>query len=176
MVFLGLLSLAYMNFITGRVRSVDRRFAYINLISSTILLILAPATNAYNLALQTLHSISSLPSSSSAHTYTSSPNTFLSTLFPNTQGPIASTIRIIYKLQSSFSRILGFGLGGFTGGEGKKEEIRGKALKVLDLLEYAAELGHLDALFKLGQLSLVRLSVRSCFSRVHLTLRPRCEI
>jgi len=33
--------------------------------------------------------------------------------------------------------------------------MRGKAIKVLDLLRYSAELGNLDALFTLGQISLV---------------------
>lgn len=45
----------------------------------------------------------------------------------------------------------------FGGGRKKDEEIHGKAVKVLDLLEHAAELGHSDALYMLAKISLVRL-------------------
>lgn len=34
--------------------------------------------------------------------------------------------------------------------------MRGKAIKVVDLLQHSAELGHLDALYTLAQISLVR--------------------
>lgn len=35
--------------------------------------------------------------------------------------------------------------------------MRGKAIKVVDLLQHSAELGNLDALFTLGYISLVGL-------------------
>ena len=37
----------------------------------------------------------------------------------------------------------------------KKEDMELKAVKALDLLEHAVELGHMDALFKLAQVSMV---------------------
>ena len=41
-------------------------------------------------------------------------------------------------------------------GNGKRrEDSKGKGVKVLDLLQYAIELGHLDALYKIAQISLV---------------------
>ncbi|KIP02284.1 hypothetical protein PHLGIDRAFT_79348 [Phlebiopsis gigantea 11061_1 CR5-6] len=40
------------------------------------------------------------------------------------------------------------------GGRKKEEELHGKAVKVLDLLHHAAELGHTDALYALSQLHL----------------------
>ena len=46
----------------------------------------------------------------------------------------------------------------------KAEELRGKAVKVLDLLQLAVELGHTDALYKLAQVSLV--CARSCCATV----------
>jgi hypothetical protein len=38
----------------------------------------------------------------------------------------------------------------------REEEMRGKAIKVVDLLQHSAELGHLDALYTLAQILLVR--------------------
>lgn len=42
------------------------------------------------------------------------------------------------------------------GGRRKEEELQGKAVKVLDLLQHAADLGNTDALYTLAQISLVR--------------------
>lgn len=46
------------------------------------------------------------------------------------------------------------GLG--LGSNKKDEELRGKAIKVVDLLQHSAELGNLDALYALAHVSLVR--------------------
>ncbi|KAL5483221.1 HRD3 [Sanghuangporus weigelae] len=131
------------------------------------------AEKAYKQALVTLSSIPSFtqtPYSSSL--LDAQPNSLLAQLFPNQQGPIASTIRIIYKLRQqtwlpSFVRtILGKdGVGG-GGGSRKEEELRGKAVKIVDLLEHAVELGHMDALYKLAQVSLFHL-----FPLLHDTTR-----
>lgn len=41
-------------------------------------------------------------------------------------------------------------------GSGKKrDDVLSKAVKVVDLLEHAIELGHVDAMYKLAQISLV---------------------
>lgn len=42
-----------------------------------------------------------------------------------------------------------------SNGRRREEEARGKAVKVIDLLQHAAELGHSDAMYTLGQISLV---------------------
>lgn len=43
-----------------------------------------------------------------------------------------------------------------SAGRKADDELRGRAVKVIDLLEHAAELGNTDALYTLGQISLVR--------------------
>jgi hypothetical protein len=45
----------------------------------------------------------------------------------------------------------------FTGSRKKGDEMRGKAIKVVDLLQHSAELGNMDALYTLAQISLVRV-------------------
>lgn len=73
------------------------------------------------------------------------------------QGPLGSIIRIIIRLhqQSSLLRdkLFGLGLGGAS--RKKEDELREKAIKVVDLLQHSAELGNLDALWTLAQISLV---------------------
>lgn len=90
------------------------------------------------------------------------PTSLWSALLPNIQGqgPIASAMRIALKLRhqtwipSFVTNLVGKGIGG---GRRKEEELHGKAVKVLDLLQHAAELGHTDALYALSQLYLVRV-------------------
>ena len=92
------------------------------------------------------------------------PTSLWSALLPNIQGqgPIASAMRIALKLRhqnwlpSFITNFLGKELGG---GRKKEEELYGKAVKVLDLLQHAAELGHTDALYALSQLYLVSILV-----------------
>lgn len=81
----------------------------------------------------------------------------LSSLFPNQQGPAARAVRIIYKLRQQWlPRILPFGFGreGWVSAK-KKEELKVNAIKVVDLLEHAIELGNSDAVYKLADISLV---------------------
>ena len=67
-------------------------------------------------------------------------------------------MRIVMKLRhqpwipSFITEYLGKELGG---GRKKDEEMHSKAVKVLDLLQHAAELGHSDALYTLARVSLV---------------------
>lgn len=82
-----------------------------------------------------------------------------SSILPNLQGqgPIGSLVRIVLKLHNSVNRVTNvlspeiLGLGS----KKKDEEMRGKAIKVIDLLEHSAELGNKDALFTLAYVSLV---------------------
>ena len=84
-----------------------------------------------------------------------------SSFLPNLQGqgPVGSAVRIILKIhQYTFNRIANvFSKDGLGLGSNKKdEELRGKAIKVVDLLQHSAELGNLDALYTLAHVSLVR--------------------
>ena len=45
---------------------------------------------------------------------------------------------------------------GNSGRSKKGEEMRGRAVKIVDLLEHSIELGNVDALYTLGRISLVR--------------------
>lgn len=74
------------------------------------------------------------------------------------QGPIGSAVRIITKLHQHTLRRITYGLGKDGLGLGSRrrdEEMRGKAIKVVDLLQHSAELGNMEALYTLGQVSLV---------------------
>lgn len=91
---------------------------------------------------------------------------FLSSYLPSAQGqgPIGRIIRIAIKLRQKVSsfRIFSWTDSSAAAARKKDEEIRGKAIKVIDLLQYSAELGNTDALYTLARLSLVR----SLLSRV----------
>lgn len=125
------------------------------------------ATRAYKQAMSTLATLTALPpmqSEEPSHHTTSFP---LSTFLPSIQGPgpIASAMRILVKLRnhswlpSVVTDYLGREL---NNGRKREEEFKGKAVKVIDLLQHAAELGHSDALYTLGQVSLVRRSCSHC--------------
>ncbi|KAF8583800.1 HCP-like protein [Ramaria rubella] len=133
------------------------------------------ASIAHFQALQTLSALTAAPtqisdpySHSSSHS-TSSPSvlsSFLGSLFPtpNQRGPIATALRIAQRLgQQSWTPrpvLALFGLGSGSPGKGssgrgrKNEEMRGRAIKIVDLLEHAVELGNVDALYTLGRVSL----------------------
>lgn len=75
------------------------------------------------------------------------------------QGPFASAMRIAVKLlhQSWLPPSLtGYIKDELSGAKKKDHELQGRAVKVIDLLQHAAELGNADALYTLGQVSLVR--------------------
>ncbi|KDQ19961.1 hypothetical protein BOTBODRAFT_142608 [Botryobasidium botryosum FD-172 SS1] len=109
------------------------------------------ALEAYNEALDALQALSP-PSSRATHQTPPPPTSFLSALFPNAQGPVATTIRIGYRLRQQVTNLL---IPKVIRGEGKQAaDLSGKAVKALDLLEYAAEIGNHDALYKLAQISL----------------------
>lgn len=124
---------------------------------------------AYKQALSTLSTLTAHPP-----TYTHDPSyssggssSLLSSFLPNLQGqgPLGSAIRIAMKLhQNSWLTRLTSGLGKDTLGLGssrkKNDEMRGKAIKVIDLLQHSAELGNMDALYTLAKVSLVCLVTR----------------
>ncbi|KAJ8462403.1 hypothetical protein ONZ45_g17949 [Pleurotus djamor] len=120
------------------------------------------ATRAYKQALATLTILTAQPPLRSQEpSFTSispSTNPILSYFLPNLQGqgPLGTAFRILVKLhqQSWLTRLTsGFakeGLG--IGSKRKEDEMRGKAIKVVDLLQLSAELGNSDALYTLAQL------------------------
>ena len=126
----------------------------------------ASATRAYKQAISTLTALRAHPSQHIFDAALASSNgnskSIFSSFLPNLQGqgPIGSAFRIILKIhQHTFNRVGnsfskdGFGLGS----KRKDEELRGKAIKVVDLLQHSAELGNMDALYTLAQVSLVRV-------------------
>ncbi|KAF7298072.1 Ubiquitin-protein ligase [Mycena chlorophos] len=117
----------------------------------------AEATRAYKQALNTLSTLTANPP---LHTYGSSTypthasKSLFSAFFPNlqAQGPLASAMRILLKLQRQFAG--GLLPAGERESRWKREETKGKAVKVIDLLQHSAELGNTDALYTLAQISL----------------------
>ncbi|KAF8070762.1 hypothetical protein FPV67DRAFT_1488642 [Lyophyllum atratum] len=123
----------------------------------------AEASRAYKQALNTLATLTAHPA---AHTFdpsfaseSSNTKSLLSSFLPSIQGhgPIGSAIRIAVKLHHHTIRKLtgGFGKDGLgINTRRKDDELRGKAIKVVDLLEHSAELGNTDALYTLAYISL----------------------
>ena len=96
------------------------------------------------------------PPLSFAGTYSNS-KSYLST-FLQGQGPVGSMLRIVFKLhQMTVGRLLNaFSQDTlFLLSKEKQDELKGKAIKLMDLLQHSAELGNLNALFALAQISLV---------------------
>jgi SEL1 protein len=90
----------------------------------------------------------------------SNTQSIFSSFLPNLQGqgPIGSAFRIILKLQQHTARRItsSFGKENLKFGYKKKEdELRDKAVKVIDLLQHSSELGNMEALYTLSQVSLV---------------------
>ncbi|KDR75713.1 hypothetical protein GALMADRAFT_69060 [Galerina marginata CBS 339.88] len=131
------------------------------------------AARAYKQAMSTLTSLRAHPP---LHTFdpalasgSGNSKSIFSSFLPNLQGqgPIGSAVRIVLKLHNSLTRITNVfsqeGLG--LGSKRKEEEMKGKAIKVIDLLQHSAELGNTDALFTLAQVSLFPPTI-------HFTLDP----
>ncbi|KZT23519.1 HCP-like protein [Neolentinus lepideus HHB14362 ss-1] len=126
----------------------------------------AEANKAYKQALSTLATLTALPPSHtqdiSFNSLNGNGNSLLSSFMPNLQGqgPLGSAIRILIKLryQSWIPKFMGSkigkdGLG--LGSRRREEDLRGKAIKVVDLLQHSAELGNMDALYTLALISLL---------------------
>ncbi|KAI9508559.1 hypothetical protein F5148DRAFT_1195612 [Russula earlei] len=121
------------------------------------------AARAYKQALATLATLTASPLSRTfeKHQHQFSWNTkksIFSSILPNPQGhgPLSSAIRIAIKLrhQSWLPRFLSR-LSQDSGRPRSDEELNGRAIKVMDLLQHAADLGHSDALFALAKISLL---------------------
>ncbi|KIJ15498.1 hypothetical protein PAXINDRAFT_114636 [Paxillus involutus ATCC 200175] len=88
----------------------------------------------------------------------SQPPSFFSSFLPNAQGqgPVGSAIRIAIKLRQQLSpfQIFSWLDSSAAAARKKDEEMRGKAIKVVDLLQHSAELGNMEALYTLAHVSL----------------------
>ncbi|KAI0629048.1 HCP-like protein [Trametes polyzona] len=117
------------------------------------------ASRAYKQAMSTLSTLTALPPMQSEEPSHHASGYPLSSFLPSIQGqgPIASAMRILVKLKNHnwlpafVTDYLGREL---SSGRKREEEFRGKAVKVIDLLQHAAELGSTDAMYTLGQISL----------------------
>ena len=84
----------------------------------------------------------------------------MSSLFPNHQGPIATAIRILGTLrqQSWLPRFLAKRINGERWSSKQSDSQKARATRAIELLEFAVEAGNKDALYKLAQVSLVRVT------------------
>ncbi|KAF8633386.1 hypothetical protein AX17_004557 [Amanita inopinata Kibby_2008] len=125
----------------------------------------AEGARAFRQAMNTLSSLTAIPPQRTPDPSIASMSTnpslssIFSSFLPNAQGqgPVASAVRIALKLHQYTIRRLSSGLGKDGLGIGTKrkdDELRGKAIKVVDLLQHSAELGNMDALFVLAKISL----------------------
>ncbi|KAA1470562.1 HCP-like protein [Dentipellis sp. KUC8613] len=115
------------------------------------------AARAYRSALATLNALTTLQ-------YTSQPNpppntpgsSIISYVFPNFQGqgPVGTALRILVKLWYRFTTSRA-GKDALGGKRRRDDELRSRAIKVVDLLLHAADLGHTDALFTLAKISML---------------------
>ena len=119
-----------------------------------------------------MSTLASLTSYTPAHRFnpylvSGNPNSksLLSSLLPNIhgKGPIASLMRVVVKVHQYTFRRLSNSFGRDNNNIGmsskkKDREQKGKAIKVVDLLEHSAELGNMDAIYTLAHIYLVRTS------------------
>ncbi|KAF8653295.1 hypothetical protein AX16_003996 [Volvariella volvacea WC 439] len=119
----------------------------------------AEASRAYRQAMSTLQTLTAY---APAHTYdpaaaSAGLNTksIFSSFLPNPQGqgPVGSAWRIALKLHQSFTRLTS-GLRPDYPLRRREEEMRTKAIKVIDLLHHSVELGNPDALYTLAKVAL----------------------
>lgn len=120
------------------------------------------AARAYKQAMATLSYLKAHDTPAPPSSFVSAPSAskFMSSFLPNLQGqgPTGSFLRILFKLfQMSFGRLFNILSQDvlFSFSKERTEELKGKAIKVVDLLEHSAELGNMDALYALAQISLV---------------------
>ncbi|KIJ65896.1 hypothetical protein HYDPIDRAFT_27117 [Hydnomerulius pinastri MD-312] len=121
----------------------------------------AEAARAFRSAILTLSNLTAHPPPYAqdpfAQPSTSQSSSFFSSFLPSAQGqgPFSSAIRVALKLRQQLSPFQIFSSSdGMGAGSRKDEEMRGKAIKVVDLLQHSAELGNMEALYTLAQVSL----------------------
>ena len=127
----------------------------------TLRVVFLVAARAYKQALVTLASITALPSSR-AYESPQQLSWRTASFLPNLR--VQFRVAIQLRRQSWLPRFL---LSRFSqeGGRRSDDELSGRAIKVMDLLQHAADLGHLDALFTLGKISLVSSFIFLMFPR-----------
>ena len=108
-----------------------------------------------------LNLLSTLPSSKTlqkAAAESTRPKSLLASLFPNHEGPIATAIRILAKIEQELSFLplrIFKSLNFKRPHPNVREKASAQAAKAVSLLEEASAEGHLEALYTLGITSLV---------------------
>ena len=119
------------------------------------------ATRAYKYAMTVLNMLTAHQAQPTldplaAHRNTHS-RSILSSFVPdiNGPGPLASAMRILARLQNLFPSFTGASnMGYFSTATRREYDL---SVKVMDLLQHSADLGNMDALYMIAQLSLVRV-------------------
>lgn len=112
----------------------------------------------YQRALTLLSSLPSAKTLQKAAAESSRPKSLLASLFPNHEGPIATAIRILAKIEQelSFLPLRIFKSLNFRRlNPNVREKASNQATSAVVLLEDASGQGHLEALYQLGMISLV---------------------
>ena len=112
----------------------------------------------YQKALSLLSSLPSAKTLQKAAAETSRPKSLLASLFPNHEGPIATAIRILAKIEQELSFLplrIFKSLNFKRPNPYVREKASSQAAHALTLLEEASGKGHLEALYQLGITSLV---------------------
>ncbi|PVF93989.1 HCP-like protein [Serendipita vermifera] len=118
---------------------------------------LSKADEQYQKALTLLSTLPSAKTFQKAAEDSSRPKSLLASLFPNHEGPIATAIRILARIEQelSFLPIRLFKSFNFRRPtHNVREKANSQAKRALQLLEEASEAGHLEALYRLGMTSL----------------------
>src|ERR1700733_3255376 len=117
--------------------------------------------------MHTLHALHPPPKHAAASNSQITPS-FIRSLFPNAHGPISMLLRMTNRvrnhrwiprwLSGKMDRIKNDDSSSswnvFRGYGSSADSTGGKSIKIIDLLEHAADLGHLDAMYTLAGLSL----------------------
>ncbi|KAJ7594970.1 hypothetical protein C8J56DRAFT_1002681 [Mycena floridula] len=139
-----------------------------NAVSDKILVSFLQSSSSVRAYRQAAHTLTALtahlpaqPHESFMTVHNTNTKSLLATFLPSLQGrggPIGSVIRILVKVHhqifTGFSILSRDGLGLGSGSKRKEDELHRKAIKVVDLLQHSAELGHADAIYTLAQISL----------------------
>ncbi|CAG7854812.1 SubName: Full=Related to Sel-1 homolog {ECO:0000313/EMBL:CCA68700.1} [Serendipita indica DSM 11827] len=137
--------------VSGKEESSDQRQAEPPAISST------NGDEQYRKALELLASLPSARTLQKAAAETNRPKSLLASLFPNHEGPIATAVRILGRIEQelSFLPVRVFKSFNFKRPNPNiREKASSQAAKALALLEEASEKGNLEATYTLGMSSL----------------------
>lgn len=128
------------------------------LLPNSLLTPLLTGEDQYEKALALLATLPSAKTLQKAAAETSRPKSLLASLFPNHEGPIATAIRILARIEQelSFLPLRIFKSFNFKRpNPNVREKASTQAAQAITYLEEASEKGHLEALYQLGITALV---------------------